>query len=67
MVGRSAYKNPRELAAMSAEIFGHELADLQQIAEEDELLCQNSRAKRGAPAQHYPAYAGSVYRPERAR
>lgn len=45
MVGRAAYKTPRELAAMSAEIFGHELADLQQIAEEMSCYAKTAAQK----------------------
>ena len=45
MVGRAAYKTPRELAAMSAEIFGHELADLQQIAEEMSFYAKTAAQK----------------------
>ena len=34
MIGRSAYKTPGQLAAMSAGIFGHEAADLAQITQQ---------------------------------
>ena len=43
MIGRSAYKTPRQLAAMSADIFGHDLADLAQVTQQMSAYAEIAR------------------------
>jgi len=51
MVGRAAYKTPRELAEMSVGIFGHAPVDLSQIAQKMTLYAQKE-IEKGAVLHH---------------
>ena len=42
MIGRSAYKTPGQFAAMSADIFGHESADLVQVTRQMSAYAENA-------------------------